>query len=89
MQERVERESMRLDALVGDPLTLARLEADAAQAAHERIDVVELLAEVCDDARFEARAAQRDLVFTTNGGYSPRSEVSCPAARSRTSCATR
>jgi two-component system OmpR family sensor kinase len=69
MQERVERESMRLDALVGELLTLARLETDAAQAAHERIDVVELLAEVCDDARFEARAAQRDLVFTTNGGY--------------------
>lgn len=69
MQERVERESMRLDALVGELLTLARLETDAAQAAHERIDVVELLAEVCDDARFEARAARRDLVFTTNGGY--------------------
>jgi two-component system OmpR family sensor kinase len=69
MQERVERESIRLDALVGELLTLARLEADAAQAPHERIDVVDLLAEVCDDARFEARAANRELVFTTNGGY--------------------
>jgi len=69
MQERVERESVRLDALVGELLTLARLETDAAQAPSERIDVVELLAEVCDDARFEARAAKRDLVFTTNGGY--------------------
>jgi signal transduction histidine kinase len=69
MQERVERESMRLDALVGELLTLARLETDAAQAPHERIDVVELLAEVCDDARFEARASQRDLVFTSNGEY--------------------
>jgi two-component system OmpR family sensor kinase len=69
MQERVERESVRLDALVGELLTLARLETDAAQAPSERIDVVELLAEVCDDARFEARAARRDLVFTTNGGF--------------------
>lgn len=69
MQERVERESARLDALVGELLTLARLEADVAQTPHERIDVVELLGEVCDDARFEARAANRELVFTTNGGY--------------------
>jgi two-component system, OmpR family, sensor kinase len=69
MHERVERESTRLDALVGELLTLARLETDGAQAASEHIDVVELLAEVCDDARFEARAAQRDLVFTTNGEY--------------------
>lgn len=69
MQERVERESIRLDGLVGELLTLARLEADVAQAPHERIDVVDLLAEVCDDARFEARASNRELVFTTNGGY--------------------
>lgn len=69
MQDRVERESMRLDALVGELLTLARLETDATPTAHARLDVVELLAEVCDDARFEARAAKRDLVFTANGGY--------------------
>jgi two-component system OmpR family sensor kinase len=69
MQERVERESMRLDGLVGELLTLARLEADVAQAPRERIDVVDLLAEVCDDARFEARAARRELVFTTHGGF--------------------
>jgi signal transduction histidine kinase len=69
MQERVERESIRLDGLVGELLTLARLEADVAQAPHERVDVVDLLAEVCDDARFEARASNRELVFTTNGGY--------------------
>jgi two-component system OmpR family sensor kinase len=31
--------------------------------------VVELLAEVCDDARFEARAAQRELVFTAHGEF--------------------
>jgi two-component system OmpR family sensor kinase len=68
MQERVERESARLDGLVGELLTLARLEAEGAQA-YERIDVVDLLAEVCDDARFEARASNRELVFTSNGGY--------------------
>jgi two-component system OmpR family sensor kinase len=69
IQERVERESIRLDVLVGELLTLARLEAEVAQAPRERIDVVDLLSEVCDDARFEARASNRQLVFTTNGGY--------------------
>lgn len=69
MQDRVERESIRLDTLVGELLTLARLETDVEPAEHEHIDVVELLAEVCDDARFEARAANRDLVLVTNGEY--------------------
>lgn len=81
MQERVERESIRLDTLVGELLTLARLETDAPQTTREQVDVVELLASVCDDARFEARAAKRDLVFTTNGGYvaEVRSELLCRA----------
>jgi two-component system OmpR family sensor kinase len=69
MQERVERESMRLDALVGELLTLARLETEATSAASEPIDVIELLAEVCDDARFEAQASSRDLSFGFGGEY--------------------
>jgi len=70
MQERVERESVRLDALVGELLTLARLESTVMSAARDRIDVLELLAQVCSDARFEAQAAHRDLVFSASGEYS-------------------
>jgi len=70
MQERVERESIRLDALVGELLTLARLETEATSAASGPIDVIELLAEVCDDARFEAQATNRDLLFSFSGEYS-------------------
>jgi len=69
MQERVERESMRLDALVGELLTLARLETEATSAASQPIDAIELLAEVCDDARFEAQASNRDLLFSFSGEY--------------------
>ena len=69
MQDRVERESVRLDALVGELLTLARLETEATPAARDRIDVMELLAEVCDDARFEAQAANRDLVSSGSGEH--------------------
>jgi hypothetical protein len=67
MQERVERESTRLDTLVGELVTLARLETEATSAAGEPVDVIELPAEVCDDARFEAQASNRDLLFSFGG----------------------
>ena len=69
MQERVERESTRLDILVGEFLTLARLETEATSPASEPIDMIELLTEVCDDARFEAQASNRDLLFSFSGDY--------------------
>ncbi len=61
MLERIEREAVRLDSLVGELLTLARLESGQSTAARERIDVVELLGALVDDARFEAQARQRDV----------------------------
>ncbi|MCD2339207.1 ATP-binding protein [Ideonella azotifigens] len=69
MHERVERECMRLDALVGEVLTLARMETTQAQPPRLPIDVVALMAEVCNDARFEARAAHRDLQFSAQGSF--------------------
>jgi two-component system OmpR family sensor kinase len=59
--ERIEREVMRLDELVGEVLTLARLESGAAGAAAQAIDFAELVADVAEDARFEAEAANRRL----------------------------
>lgn len=69
MQERVERESDRLDTLVGELLTLARLETDATPVARDRVEVMGLLSEICDDAHFEAQAANRDLDFSANGEF--------------------
>lgn len=53
---RIERESVRMDRLVSELLTLSRLEAGMAGPAGEAVDVSELLGNVVDDARFEAGA---------------------------------
>ncbi|MCZ7565830.1 MAG: HAMP domain-containing protein [Burkholderiales bacterium] len=55
--ERIERETARLDALVGELLTLSRLEAGVTGAPAGVLDAGELLEEIVADARFEAEAA--------------------------------
>jgi len=57
--ERVERESNRMDKLVGELLTLSRLEALPDLLRREPVDLTELLDSIVADARFEA--AQHDL----------------------------
>jgi signal transduction histidine kinase len=52
--ERIERESVRMDRLVGELLTLSRLEASPTLPATEPVDVVEMVDQIADDARFEA-----------------------------------
>jgi signal transduction histidine kinase len=54
--ERIERESVRMDRLVGELLTLSRLEATNALPATEPVDLVEMIDQIADDARFEAGA---------------------------------
>jgi signal transduction histidine kinase len=54
--ERIERESVRMDRLVGELLTLSRLEAASALPATEPVDLVEMVDQIADDARFEAGA---------------------------------
>src|SRR5678815_2495301 len=61
--ERIEREAARLDELVGEALTLARLESGAPEAAAETVDGADLVADVAEDAHFEARAAGRSLAL--------------------------
>jgi signal transduction histidine kinase len=60
--ERIERESVRMDKLVGELLTLARLEAGAIRASQEEISMAELLDQIADDARYEAASQQRAVV---------------------------
>jgi two-component system OmpR family sensor kinase len=52
--ERIERESVRMDRLVGELLTLSRLEASPAISRAEMIDLTEMVEQIADDARFEA-----------------------------------
>ena len=65
--DRIEREAVRLDQLVGELLTLSRMQAGMARVADEEIDLVELLREVADDARFEAEATGRQVEFVGEG----------------------
>ncbi|SHN43897.1 Signal transduction histidine kinase [Duganella sacchari] len=60
--ERIERESVRMDKLVGELLTLARLEAGAIKASQEEISMADLLDQIADDARYEATSQHRTVI---------------------------
>ena len=61
--ERIGLEASRLDELVGELLTLARLESGKQAPGDEYIDLRELLASVVDDARFEASDSGRTITL--------------------------
>jgi signal transduction histidine kinase len=60
--ERIEREGVRMDKLVGELLTLSRLEAGALHTANEEIHVADLIADIVGDANFEASAQGRNIL---------------------------
>nr|WP_083251485.1 HAMP domain-containing protein [Acidihalobacter yilgarnensis] len=51
---RIERESGRLDELVGELLTLSRMNAGVDMGPEERVDLAALIGQVVSDANFEA-----------------------------------
>lgn len=59
---RIEREGERINGLVGELLTLSRLEAGVAGPL-EDVDMGELLADIVEDARFEGAAKQVSIVY--------------------------
>jgi len=63
---RIDHEVERLDGLVDEVLTLARLESGAPLGGVREVDVIALLASAADDARFEARATARELSFAAS-----------------------
>jgi two-component system OmpR family sensor kinase len=68
--ERIEREAVRVDDLVGELLTLSRLEAGVEEGPfgnREEVDLVDLVAEIAGDAHFEAQASQRAVAFSGDG----------------------
>ncbi|MGB0127136.1 MAG: ATP-binding protein [Rhodocyclaceae bacterium] len=65
--ERVERETARMDRLVGELLTLSRLEAGVTSGMDEQIDMEELLSCIVDDCRFEADAFGCTIAFQLGG----------------------
>jgi two-component system OmpR family sensor kinase len=59
LMERIERESFRIDKLLGELLALSRLQAGVAEQLNEEIELRELLSDIVDDAHFEANANGR------------------------------
>ncbi|OWV85269.1 histidine kinase [Rhizobium sp. R635] len=74
MLERMDREVERLDTLVGEVLTLARLTAGAGLPLKtQTLDVIELLNEILGDAAFEAQAREVSITTSVDGIF--RAEV--------------
>ncbi|KQW64894.1 ATP-binding protein [Variovorax sp. Root411] len=69
MIERIVLESERLDLLIEELLTLHRLDAGPSGVPQQRVDVIELLQAIADDADFEARASQRTLRVDATGSF--------------------
>ena len=53
---RIERDTVRMDRLVGELLTLARLDAGMGDTPRETIDLTSLIEEIVEDARVEAES---------------------------------
>jgi len=69
MLQRISYESSRLDGLVEELLTLHRLNAGSTGTPPQRVDVIELLQAIAEDAEFEARAAKQTLRFEATGRF--------------------
>lgn len=81
MLDRIDQETRRLDEMIGELLTLARLEERTGSDPVERVDLVELLGAIAEDAAFEARARAREVVFRSDGCFvaEVRAELLCRA----------
>ena len=65
MMGRVEKESQRLDTLVGELLTLSRLEAAVDNIEQDYFDVMGLVSLICSDAEFEGKELGKSVTFDT------------------------
>lgn len=59
--DRIERETERLNELIGQLLSLSRMEASTIEIEQRPIELDVLLEEVTDDAAYEAHAVNRDV----------------------------
>ena len=72
---RIERECARMEKLVGELLTLSRLEESGNLLAKDEIDLGELIDNVINDARFEAEANDRTLELVGNASVLMRGDT--------------
>ncbi|MFJ4064272.1 ATP-binding protein [Pseudomonas sp. NPDC089996] len=69
MLGRIERESRRMDDLIEQLLTLARVQSQQSQSEHGELDAVEVLAQIVEDARFEAGMKQAQVSLLGAGTF--------------------
>lgn len=62
--ERIEKESQRISDLVGELLVLSRLEAGVSQGETADTDIGDLLADIVEDARFEATQKGVEILYS-------------------------
>jgi len=62
--DRIQRESDRMDQLVGEILTISRLEAGVVSSMDEEFDLDELISDVISDARFESADSGHSVDFS-------------------------
>ncbi len=61
--DRIERETIILNDMIGQLLSLSRVEADMGHVALEPTDLLHLLETIAEDANFEARATGRHVLL--------------------------
>ena len=64
---RIEREAERMNEMIGQLLSLTRLDSGDVELQAEAFDLTELLRKLVQDADFEARARQCEVEFTASG----------------------
>jgi two-component system sensor histidine kinase CpxA len=67
MFQRLDRDVARIDLLMGQLLTLSRLEAGLSSAEREDVDFAQLLEETAADSNFEAQASGKSVHLRTEG----------------------
>lgn len=65
--ERIERDTARMDRLVGEILALARLDAGMTGKLDEEFDLCDVVADIAEDARFEADGKRCTIDVELNG----------------------
>ena len=86
--ERIERETGRLNSLIGQLLTLSSMEALEKVENFEPLSLNSLLEQMIPDAEYEARQRQCSVAFHSSGECIIPGNRNCSTAPSRMSCAT-
>jgi two-component system sensor histidine kinase CpxA len=66
--DRIQKEADRLNAMVGELLEITRAEGDPAQRKHEHVRLDELVEEIVEDCRLEAKANGADIQLEPPAG---------------------